>query len=470
MKTKPAPFRRFKAEHSPAVKLAVYYAAFFGLLCMGLFWMANQSLEHTIQKKQLKAVKNKALEYKAWYTKGDLQQLESRMSEQTLQAGDTLFVHIFGDTYDYINFTKDTAIEFPQGELDALDQMVSGNNIPMGDYDWTIHSVPIEGTNLVLQAGKHSQAVQNTLADFKKTSLLFLIPGAIIAIIGGVLLAYRFLAPTRQLVSTMEGILESGDLSQRALTMYKGNELNKMVELFNRLLGENQRLIQVMQDSLDHIAHDLRTPLTRIRITSERALTNSSKSSPSELQTALSDCAEEVDYIERLLTVLMNVAEAQSGAITLKKEPIVAYSLLEDVLELYEFVAEDKEIKFAIDCPDSLSLEADRTRLAQVLANLVDNAIKYSPQHSTISISCQEAGDAVEIKVTDQGIGISAEDLPHIWNRLYRADRSRTEKGMGLGLSLVKAITETHGGEIEVTSQLNKGSEFKITLPSHKQR
>ena len=466
MKTDSQRFQFIKLGHAPAVRLAAYYALFFGLLCAALFWMANLALTQTIQRKQLKAVTNKALEYRAWYLKGDIQQLEKRMGEQTLQAGDTLFVHIVGDDYNYINFSNNAAIDLPHKDVRRLEKSATGNNIKMGGLNWTVHSIPIEGTNLVLQAGKHSQALENTLDDFWKTSLWILLPGGLIAITGGVFLAYRFLAPTRQLIQTMRGILASGDLSQRANTHHKGNELNSMVELFNRLLGENERLINVMEESLDHIAHDLRSPLSRMRITAERALTNKKTSNEQNIRNALSDCAEEIDYVQRLLTVLMNVAEAKSGTMVINKEIINASKLIQDIFDLYELVAEDKQITLSVDCPDALTFQGDRTRLAQALANLVDNAIKYSPANSEITIQCKLDDDQVVISVSDHGIGIKEEDIPLIWNRLFRADKSRSQRGMGLGLSLVKAIAVAHRGDVQVVSNLTKGSTFTISIPA----
>ncbi|MEM7384472.1 MAG: HAMP domain-containing sensor histidine kinase [Verrucomicrobiota bacterium] len=450
--------------HSPAIKLAAYYAVIFGLLCAALFWLANIALTQTIQRKQLKAVRNKALEYRAWFLKGETQQLEDRMGEQSLQAGDILFVQIKGQDIHYTNITAEQNADLPREELKSLEGMVEGSNILLGDQRWTIVSIPIGDEGTILQAGKNSQALEEIVAAFRRTSIILLIPGGLLAIAAGALLTYHFLLPTRRLISTMEGILRSGDLSQRAQLDRKGNELNAMVGLFNQLLGENERLITVMQESLDHIAHDLRSPLSRIKITSERALTKE-RPDPDETKRALEHCAEEIDYIEQLLTVLMNVAEAKSGALALKKEEISASELFQDVMEIYELVAEEKQISIQIECDEAVVFPGDRTRLLQSLANLLDNAIKYSHPRTTVTLAGERSGDYAILSVTDRGIGISDDDLPYIWNRLFRADQSRTEKGMGLGLSLVKAIVVAHGGEVSVESTLGQGSCFHLRMP-----
>lgn len=128
-------------------------------------------------------------------------------------------------------------------------------------------------------------------------------------------------------------------------------------------------------------------------------------------------------------------------------------------------MAEDLHIKLNYENPCVISVNVDKIRLQQALANLVDNAIKYSPENTTVTITCRETESSIEILVKDEGIGIPDQDLPRIWDRLYRGDSSRSQKGKGLGLSFVKAIIEAHSGNISVKSQCRKGSSFTITLP-----
>ncbi len=453
--------RRF--SQSPAVKLALIYAAFFGLLCAAIFGLAHVALTQTIEKKHLKAVENKAREYRAWFLKGDIGQLKSRMSEQSLQAGDILFVRIHGEDFSYTNFTPDSATDLPYEELKTLDSQAAGNGVILDGEKWTIVSIPLDdGSDRQLQAGKNSQALKETLSEFRQRFFILFIPGALFAIFGSILLAHRFLSPIRHLTSTIQTILKSGDLSQRAQPHKGRNELTSIIELFNQLLGRNEQLIGVMQESLDNIAHDLRSPLSRIKLVSERALSSESES----YENAIEQTAEEVDYMERLLTVLMNVAEAQSGALTLKTETVTTDMLLGKVYELYELVAEEKQIDLNLDCPETIDFPGDKVRLLQSLANLVDNAIKYSSKDTQITLRARSSDDWVLISVIDEGLGISKTDLPHIWDRLFRADRSRSEKGMGLGLSYVKAIIEAHGGKVSVDSDVGKGSTFSIDLPT----
>jgi signal transduction histidine kinase len=165
------------------------------------------------------------------------------------------------------------------------------------------------------------------------------------------------------------------------------------------------------------------------------------------------------------LDTLLDVAEAEAGAMKLRLETIRAVDVLAEVAELYEFAAEEKGAKLSVRDAAGVEFEGDRVRLRRALANLVDNALKYLGTGRSVVLSAALVEGDVLLRIQDDGIGISPEDLPRIWDRLFRADRSRSAPGMGLGLSLVKAIAEAHGGRAEVVSAPGSGSEFLLRLP-----
>jgi len=150
---------------------------------------------------------------------------------------------------------------------------------------------------------------------------------------------------------------------------------------------------------------------------------------------------------------------------TLRAEAIDVVPLLRDAADLYTDVAEEKGVPFDLDLPAVLPVVADPARLRQAVANLIDNAVKYTPAGGRVTVSASAARDGSTIRVSDTGVGISSHDLGHIWDRLYRGDRSRSERGLGLGLSLVKAIVEAHGGSVTVESLPGAGARFSIHLP-----
>jgi len=162
----------------------------------------------------------------------------------------------------------------------------------------------------------------------------------------------------------------------------------------------------------------------------------------------------------------MDISEAETGTMALRREPTDLNDLIRQTVEMYEDVADERGVRIETAATPELVANIDRNRLRQVLANLLDNAIKYTPSGGRIEMRAGREADAVVVKVKDTGAGIPAEELPRIWERLYRGDKSRSTRGLGLGLSLVKAIVQAHGGEVSVESQPGAGSTFVLRLPS----
>ena len=184
------------------------------------------------------------------------------------------------------------------------------------------------------------------------------------------------------------------------------------------------------------------------------------------MRRALAQCVEETDKVASTLTAIMDISEAETGALVLRREPVEVGELLHEVAELYEGVAEEKGVDLVAAAPAGLRVTADRVRLRQALANLVDNAVKYTPEGGHVRLSARAEGDRVVLECADDGPGIPPEDRPRIWDRLYRGDQSRSEKGLGLGLSLVRAIAHAHGGDVTVEPAPGGGSVFRLSLPA----
>jgi signal transduction histidine kinase len=166
-----------------------------------------------------------------------------------------------------------------------------------------------------------------------------------------------------------------------------------------------------------------------------------------------------------MVNTLMDISEAETGVLTLRREPVPLRQLLADAVDLYEDVAETRHVTVTLEPGPDVVVDGARDRLRQVFANLLDNAIKYTPEGGAVQLAVRRDGDWAVATVIDTGVGIAAQHLPRIWDRLYRADPSRSERGLGLGLSLVKAYVTAHGGTVDAVSTPGRGSTFTVRLP-----
>lgn len=315
----------------------------------------------------------------------------------------------------------------------------------------------------ILQLGQITLEREELLEKIRNVYLIAIIPIILIAYLGGVFLADRALNPLRSLLKTLNSIVASARVDER-VSVDTGDRLyGELSTLFNAMLDKIETLIKGLRDVLDNVAHDLRTPITRLRGTAEIALRNDGDNE--SLKEALSDCLEESERILITLNTLMDVSEAETGAIKLNPVSMNLSDLIDEIIDLYSYVAEVKEISINKNYPDELDVVADKNWIRQVIANLVDNAIKYTPNGGVVNIESKRSDKEVIISVTDTGVGIPNDELQNIWERLYRGDKSRSERGLGLGLSLVKAIVGAHKGHVEVTSKPGSGSRFSIYLP-----
>jgi signal transduction histidine kinase len=314
-----------------------------------------------------------------------------------------------------------------------------------------------------LEFGQQINERENLLRRIRNVYLVAIVPIILFAYLGGIFVADRALNPVRQLINTLNSIVGSGKVDVRVPAGQTDKLYRELILLFNTMLEKIEALMNGMRNVLDNVAHDLRTPMTRLRGTAEMAL--ESEEGGVVLREALEGCVEESERILIMLNTLMDVSEAETGAMKLEEEQMNVAPLIEDVVELYSYVAEEKGVSVHTGFPKELYLRGDRNWIRQVLANLLDNAIKYTPSGGRIDIEAFRREQDVAITVKDTGVGISAEELDKIWERLYRGDKSRSQRGLGLGLSLVKAIVGAHRGYVEVTSEPGAGSVFSVYLP-----
>jgi signal transduction histidine kinase len=325
-----------------------------------------------------------------------------------------------------------------------------------------VTSVYVPG-GYALQVGNDIEDRKEILEDFRQTTMAVMIPIILVGLAGGAFFAFRATRPIGDLIRITQSIVETGKMDARVPTGVGDDELNELGKLFNRMLERIETLVQGMRAALDNVAHDLRTPMTRLRGIAETTL--QSESGRQGRREALATCLEESERVLTLLNTLMDISEAETGTMKLDLAPVNVSALMGEIVELYEYVAEAEEVAVSFNAPKDICMRADRNRMRQVLANLVDNAIKYTGPGGNIVLSACERDNQILIRVQDTGTGIPAVEIPKIWDRLHRGDASRSRPGLGLGLSLVAAVVKAHDGLIAVESALGSGSVFTLYMP-----
>ncbi len=371
------------------------------------------------------------------------------------------FVRLIGENQQYFYAdNNDLSLDF-EGIVNVSPRRSATWIALPGDdnYDWTISST-VMADGLIVQSGKRHPAIVHLYDRIKKTVLLCVVAAFFSA--GGLAFFCRkkSLASIREAENFLAQIVEGN--GEKAVAQMENHELKHLYQLLQKLISSNQLLIKEMQDSLDNVAHDLRTPMTRLRSAAEYGL---QQKDGVKLAEALSDCLEESERVLAMLGVMMSVVEAESGTMRLHCEPVKLYDTLADVVSLYEYVAEERNIALEMDLDKDIIIVADSTRMTQVWANIVDNALKYGREGGYVKISAQRNQQNVIVTFQDNGMGISAGEIGRIWERLFRGDRSRSRPGLGLGLNYVRAMVEAHGGNVLAKSELGKGSTFIVKLP-----
>ena len=448
-------------------RLILWYSAFFILSTSFLFLLAYFLLSSSVRRKNREETHQKLSEYAAQYQAGGIEALKNEVGLEGRSAREDPFVRLVGpqNTMLFLNAPQHWK-DFDLTQLDGNSPNRDEQRLYLQARDRE-KGLEIESTVLadgtILQVGQSTEEQEALLETFREVFAGFMIPAIILGIGGGSFLAYRALRPVRNLIQTIRSV-STGRMDARVPTSQTRDELDELVILFNSMLEKIETLIKGMHGALDAVAHDLRTPLARLRGTAEIALR--SEQSQDASREALADCVEEADRILTTLNTLMDISEAETGAMNLHLENMNISDLIKDTVELYAHVAEDKKVSLHTSSPNDLSLTADTNRMRQVMANLMDNAIKYTPSGGRIDLEAFQRDHQAIIIVKDTGIGISSEEVPKIWNRLYRGDQSHSQRGLGLGLSLVRAVVQAHNGRIEVSSEPGSGAVFTLYLPT----
>jgi signal transduction histidine kinase len=333
---------------------------------------------------------------------------------------------------------------------------------PRAPEGWHVAAVSVsQGRQLAIVL--HDESAPRLWGQARTASLLMLACGLVFTVLGALVITRRALRPIGDLARATQDIIDSGDLGLRVQTRGTVDGLDRLGALFNRMLERNESLVRAMKESLDNVAHDLRTPLTRLRAGAELALHEGGDAA--HAREALAEAIEESDRVLGMLTTLMDITGAETGSMRLHKSTEDLAAMAREAIDLYDLVSSERGVHIVTRLAPGVLVFVDPARIRQVCANLIDNAVKYTAPGGRVEVTVASDGETGIVSIADTGMGIPPQDLPRVWDRLYRGDHSRTERGLGLGLSLVKAVVEAHGGEVRLHSEVGTGSTFEVRLP-----
>jgi heavy metal sensor kinase len=280
-----------------------------------------------------------------------------------------------------------------------------------------------------------------------------------------VFLAGRALSPIDAVTRTARKI-SAEDLSQRLNMRLPEDEVGRLARTFDEMIARLDEAFKRQRQFTADASHELRTPLTAIKGQTEVALQRERE--PEDYQEVLRAVNGQVDRMIRLVASLLTLARADAREIPVNREPVDLGTTVKDAVDQIRPAAADKSISVDVHADGGVRVNADQDLMLQLMLNLLDNAVKYTPVGGTIEVSWRGNGDHADLSVSDTGPGIAAEHLPHIFDRFYRADkaRSRAGGGAGLGLSICRWIVEAHGGSISAASTPGQGSTFSVRLPA----
>jgi signal transduction histidine kinase len=415
---------------------------------------------------------NRLLEFWAVYRSGGIDLIRRELSMEQLAGEDRLFALRLATPEN-----RTVYFYAPSGwDLQSLDSALSQTSIengPVYAIDSRAAGGRLELRSLGLQDGNRLQLLISSeqrrviVARFSTGTILIVLIIAIPGLGLSLALSRRMVKPLSDLARQISEIRPS-EIGTRSLSYPDAaEEIVLLTDSFNRMSERIARLIEGSRIGLDNIAHDLQTPITRLSQRAEMALQNPEDTD--QMANALRMCLEEAQHIDGIIKTTVEITRAENRIIPGRLEIRNLAELASDLVDLYTYAEPDGKRRITLDDPgEELPVLIRPDGIRQILANLLDNAIKFSPDSTPIRVELRRQDDRVRLSVIDGGPGISNEDLPHIWERMYRGDKSRSVPGSGLGLSLVKALAEAHGGRIEVSSSVGSGSRFTLILPLKK--
>jgi heavy metal sensor kinase len=449
-------------------RLTLWYMGVFSALSLAVFLVVYVSLSSHLQDQTDNEIMGTAKEFEALYKEHGVKALQAEFTREAESRGTRrVFFELMspkGNLLAASDLSQWNGLETPH-----LDSLAPSENRPafrtlsLRGFRHKVRVIfnPVANGNVIM-IGSTLQGQEIIMERYRETFGTALVVMLVCGGLVGYLLARKAMSGVQRVTDTATRIGRH-DLARRVPLANEGEEINALAHAFNAMLERIESLLIELQQITDNVAHELRTPITRIRGIAETTLKSSGNLD--EFREMAASVIDGSDDLIEMIGTMLEIAKTDSGVAELDIAPLDIREIVDEAADLFAPMAEDKgiDIRLVKSSGDTM-VSGDRPRLQRVVANLLDNAIKYTPSGGTITLTVNTEADGVRVKITDTGEGIDEKDISRIFDRFYRGDKSRSTAGSGLGLSLALAIIRAHGGDITVKST-EHGSTLAVFLP-----
>jgi len=462
-----------KLPKTLSFRLTLWYGAVFSLSACLAFLFFYALITSSLKQRLDNRLSDKIAEFEAIYNLQGIEDIKAAMLIESQAAGEKKvffrLLYASGVAFSSSNMSYWRQIGVNRKAVDRLiaDRGRVYETVDLrGRSDRVRIGYGIIGRGIVVQLGYSLESDTAFIAIFKKLFLFSMSALILIAVLVGWFMARRALSGVEAVTRTARQISEK-DLGKRVPITARHEEIDRLAVTFNQMLDRIEKLVAGIREMGDNIAHDLKSPVARIRGMAEISL--SANGTSDDLLTLAGGTIEECDRLLDMINTMLVISKTEAGAGDMAMQPVNMADVVRAALDLFRPLAEDKGISVDCDMPDALMVDGDLRMLQRAMANLLDNAIKYTPAGGRIDIygfRDNKDDERINISIQDNGIGIHNDELARIFDRFYRCDQSRATGGSGLGLSLADTIARAHHGNILVESTPGKGSLFTFSLPA----
>ena len=459
-------------RHTLAFRLTLWYAGIFMLSACVAFFFFYLLITTVIRQQTDQALTSEVRTFSSILASGGTEAVKRQALLQAQAAGEKKIffrlLYITGQVFSSSNMSYWRDISISRAAINNL--LESGapvfDTIGVADRKHKIRVLyAVIGPGMILQLGQSMENHTRIIEIFRKVFITTMVIILALAIVVGWFMARRALVGVETVTRTARRIAE-GSLEKRVPVKKRAVEIDQLALTFNQMLDRIEQLVIGIREMSDNIAHDLKSPITRIRGIAEVSLT--SNPSMKEYESMAAGTIEECDRLLDMINTMLIISRTEAGVNQLDSQKLDIVGLVSNACDIFQSPAEDKGLTMVCGGTEPISIDGDMRLIQRMVANLLDNAIKYTPAGGRIDVTVSPGADRkVEIAVKDNGMGISDQDLEHIFERFYRCDPSRSQAGTGLGLSFARAVARAHNGDIMVVSTIGEGSTFTVRLPKN---